>query len=218
MNILIPAYNLNAKLATRYETQIAAAIHHHRAQELENLIPKKSPKLTAVPEGMRRHARPAAQPAQSPAQPQPRARHGAIALEPASRPTGLHTRPTGMPVASGGLPVASGGLPVASGDPPTLIIKPEFARYQPGKISPTDELIVKILVAYARNRSQTDTPGLSASDLAEKLSISRQATNAALARLQRKKLVKAIPVKDIPYSQRSQHGTTLKAVWVVATR
>lgn len=205
MNLLIPAYNLNAKLATRYETQIAAAIHHHRAQELENLIPKKSPKLTAVPEGMRRHARgPAAQPAQSPAQPQPRARHGAIALEPASRPTWLHTRPT--------------GLPVASGDPPTLIIKPEFARYQPGKISPTDELIVKILVAYARNRSQTDTPGLSASDLAEKLSISRQATNAALARLQRKKLVKAIPVKDIPYSQRSQHGTTLKAVWVVATR
>lgn len=198
--ILIPAYNLNAKLATKYEAQIAAAIHHHRAQELENLIPKKSPKLTAVPEGMRRHARPAAQPAQSPAQPQPRARHGAIALEPASRPTGLHTRPTG------------------SGDPPTLIIKPEFARYQPGKISPTDELIVKILVAYARNRSQTDTPGLSASDLAEKLSISRQATNAALARLQRKKLVKAIPVKDIPYSQRSQHGTTLKAVWVVATR
>lgn len=205
MNLLIPAYNLNAKLATKYETQIAAAIHHHRAQELENLIPKKSPRLTAVPEGMRRHARgPAAQPAQSPAQPQPRARHGAIALEPASRPTGL--------------PVASGGMPVASGEPPTLIIKPEFARYQPGKISPTDELIVKILVAYARNRSQTDTPGLSASDLAEKLSISRQATNAALARLQRKKLVKAIPVKDIPYSQRSQHGTTLKAVWVVATR
>lgn len=206
--ILIPAYNLNAKLATKYEAQIAAAIHHHRAQELENLIPKKSPKLTAVPEGMRRHARgPAAQPAQSPAQPQPRARHGAIASEHASRPTGL--------------PVASGGLhtrPTASGDPPTLIIKPEFARYQPGKISPTDELIVKILVAYARNRSQTDTPGLSASDLAEKLSISRQATNAALARLQRKKLVKAIPVKDIPYSQRSQHGTTLKAVWVVATR
>ena len=194
MNLLIPAYNLNAKLATRYEAQIAAAIHHHRAQELENLIPKKSPKLTAVPEGMRRHARgPAAQPAQSPAQPQPRARHGAIALEPASRPT-------------------------ASVEPPTLIIKPEFARYQPGKISPTDELIVKILVAYARNRSPTDTPGLSASDLAEKLSISRQATNAALARLQRKKLVKAIPVKDIPYSQRSQHGTTLKAVWVVATR
>lgn len=207
MNLLIPAYNLNAKLATRYETQIAAAIHHHRAQELENLIPKKSPKLTAVPEGMRRHARgPAAQPAQSPAQPQPRARHGAIALEPASRPTGLHTRPTGLPVAPGEPPA------------PTLIIKPEFARYQPGKISPTDELIVKILVAYARNRSQADTPGLSASDLAEKLSISRQATNAALARLQRKKLVKAIPVKDIPYSQRSQHGTTLKAVWVVATR
>ena len=210
--ILIPAYNLNAKLATRYEAQIAAAIHHHRAQELENLIPKKSPKLTAVPEGMRRHARAAAaQATQRPAQPQGRAGHGAIALEHASRPTGLptaaaghHTRPT--------------GLPMAPETAPTLIIKPEFARYQPGKISPTDELIVKILVAYARNRSPTDTPGLSASDLAEKLSISRQATNAALARLQRKKLVKAIPVKDIPYSQRSQHGTTLKAVWVVATR
>ena len=196
--ILIPAYNLNAKLATRYETQIAAAIHHHRAQELENLIPKKSPKLTAVPEGMRRHARAAAaQATQRPAQAQGRAGHGAIALEHASRPT---------------------GLPMAPETAPTLIIKPEFARYQPGKISPTDELIVKILVAYARNRSPADTPGLSASDLADKLSISRQATNAALARLQRKKLVKAIPVKDIPYSQRSQHGTTLKAVWVVATR
>lgn len=210
--ILIPAYNLNAKLATKYEAQIAAAIHHHRAQELENLRPKKSPRLTAIPEGMRRHARAAAasiatpaaataaQATQRPAQPQPRARHGAIALEPASRPTGHHTRPT-----------ASGGMP-------TLIVKAEFARYEPGKTNPTDELIVKILIAYAQSRSHNDAPGLAVSDLAHKLNISRQAINAALARLQRKKLVKAIPVKDIPYSQRQNYGTSLKAVWVVMTR
>ena len=205
--IPIPAYNLNAKLATRYEAQIAAAIHNHRAQELENLRPKKSPRLTAIPEGMRRHARAApAQPTERHAQPQGRAGHGAIALENYSRPTGHHTRPTGLPMAPTGLPA------------PTLIIKPEFARYEPGKTNPTDELIVKILITYAKNRSHTDTPGLAASDLADKLNISRQATNAALARLQRRKLVKAIPVKDIPYSQRSQHGTSLKAVWVVATR
>ena len=224
--ILIPAYNLNAKLATKYEAQIAAAIHHHRAQELENLRPKKSPRLTAIPEGMRRHARAAAaaiatpaaataaQAPQRPAQPQPRAGHGAIASERASRPTGLHTRPTGLPTAAAGHHTR----PTASGEPPTLIIKAEFARYEPGKTNPTDELIVKILIAYAQSRSHNDAPGLAVSDLAHKLNISRQAINAALARLQRKKLVKAIPVKDIPYSQRQNYGTSLKAVWVVMTR
>ena len=170
---------------------------------------------------MRRHARAAAaaiatpaQAPQSPAQPQPRARHGAIALEPASRPTGHHTRPTGLPTAAAGhhtRPTASGGMP-------TLIVKAEFARYEPGKTNPTDELIVKILIAHAQSRSHNDAPGLAVSDLAHKLNISRQAINAALARLQRKKLVKAIPVKDIPYSQRQNYGTSLKAVWVVMTR
>jgi len=192
MKIIVPAYNLNAKLATRYEAQIAAAIHNHRAQELENLRPKKNVRLTATPEGALARALAAAR--RGPLEPQ--------------EATGHQARQKTTEAA-----------PKAPREPaPTLIIKAEFARYQPGKTSPTDELIVKILVAYARSRNQTDTPGLAASDLADKLNISRQAINAALARLQRKKLVKAIPVKDIPYSQRSQHGTSLKAVWVVATR
>jgi len=207
MKIIVPAYNLNAKLATRYEAQIAAAIHNHRAQELENLRPKKNVRLTATPEGALARALAAAR--RGPLEPQ--------------EATGHQARQKTTEAALAAAPEA----PRAPA--PTLIIKAEFARYQTGKTNPTDELIVKILVAYARSRNQTDTPGLAASDLAdtpglaasdlaEKLNISRQAINAALARLQRKKLVKAIPVKNIPYSQRSQHGTSLRAVWVVATR
>jgi len=203
MKIIVPAYSIDPKLATKYEAEIAAIMHNHRAQELENLRPKKNVRLTATPAGAL--ARTLAAARRGPLEPQ--------------EATGHQARQKTTEAA-----------PKAPREPaPTLIIKAEFARYQPGKTSPTDELIVKILVAYARSRNQTDTPGLAASDLADtpglaasdlahKLNISRQAINAALARLQRKKLVKAIPVKDIPYSQRSQHGTSLKAVWVVATR
>jgi len=175
MNVLIPAYNLNAKLATKYETQIAASIHHHTALEIENLRPKKNARLTATP-----------------------------AEDLAMSPSACQK--------------TEEDAPETLRKPAPAIIQTAFAQYQPGRTSPTDELIVKILIAYAKSRSQTDTPGLAASDLADKLSISRQAINAALARLRLKKLVKAIHVKDIPYSQRSQHGTSLKAVWVVATR
>jgi hypothetical protein len=50
--ILIPAYNLNAKLATKYEAQIAAAIHRHRSAELEAIKETIGPRTSVQ---VRRH-------------------------------------------------------------------------------------------------------------------------------------------------------------------
>jgi hypothetical protein len=196
--ILIPAYNLNAKLATKYEAQIAAAIHRHRAEELEALKIDHGPRtLTANPQ-----RRQAPRDIDDAAPCTPSARLG----RPWAGREGIQA-PTQPNAGDGPQRGAEGGAGMGADPGPDLIIKAAYARYQPGGTNPTDELIMKILTAYPT--------GLAIVDIAHKLSISRQATKGALDRLTRKALVKPIPVKEIPYSQRQSYGASLKAVWVV---
>ena len=171
--ILIPAYNLNAKLATKYEAQIAAAIHRHRSAELEAIKETMGPRTSVQ---VRRHREKAES---SPRTPSARMARPWASVEPSK---------VEEPV-------------------PDLIVKAEYARYQPGVTNPTDELILKVMASYPM--------GLATVDIAHKIAVSRQAAKAALDRLTRKGLVRAIPVKDIPYSQRQSYGASLKAVWIL---
>ena len=206
--ILIPAYNLNAKLATKYEAQIAAAIHRHRAEELEALKIDHGPRtLTANPQRRQeqRGQEPRDQAPRDIADAAPRTPSARLGRPWAGR-EGIQA-PTQPNAGDGPQRGAEGGAGMGANPGPDLIIKAAYARYQPGGTNPTDELIMKILTAYPT--------GLAIVDIAHKLSISRQATKGALDRLTRKALVKPIPVKEIPYSQRQSYGASLKAVWVV---
>ena len=53
MQIIVPAYNVKADQATRYETQIAAIMHMHRDKELNRFKNDKLPHAAApkLPEG-----------------------------------------------------------------------------------------------------------------------------------------------------------------------
>ena len=164
--ILIPAYNLNAKLATKYEAHIAAAIHRHRSAELEAIKETIGPR-TSVQVRQRRE-----------------------------KAESRMDRPW-----------ASVEPPKVEEPAPDLIVKAAYARYQPGATNPTDELILKVMAAYPM--------GLAIVDIAHKIAVSRQAAKGALDRLTRKGLVRAIPIKEIPYSQRQSYGASLKAVWVL---
>lgn len=171
--ILIPAYNLNAKLATKYEAQIVAAIHRHRSAELEAIKETVSPRTSV------------------------QARRTSVTTDAAPR----------TPSARMSRPWASVEPPKVEEPAPDLIVKAAYARYQPGATNPTDELILKVMAAYPM--------GLAIVDIAHKIAVSRQAAKGALDRLTRKGLVRAIPVKEIPYSQRQSYGASLKAVWVL---
>lgn len=166
MKIIVPAYNVRADQATRYEAQIAAVIHRHRSEELEAIKETLGPRTSVQ---VRRHREKA----------ESRMDRPWASVEP----------------------------PKVEEPAPDLIVKAEYARYQPGVTNPTDELILKVMASYPM--------GLAIVDIAHKIAVSRQAAKGALDRLTRKGLVRAIPVKEIPYSQRQSYGASLKAVWVL---
>jgi hypothetical protein len=204
MHIIVPAYNVKADQATRYEAQIAAVMLRHRAEELAMTKTGRGPRLTATP------------PSNSKAAPRP------AQQQPLRRPSGgppeayLPLRPS--PHRTGVYPPLA-ARPVAEQDPAAeaLIIRAQHVQYKPGGTSPTDELIVKVLIVAAKNAAGRPgaAGGLSTIQVAEKLDISRQAANAALKRLQAKKLITIVPVHDLDPETRRGYGVALKALWTV---
>jgi hypothetical protein len=170
----------------------------HRAEELAMTKTGRGPRLTATP------------PSNSKAAPPSRHQHTAFRRPSEGPPEAyLPLRPSPHREGAHG-PLAA--LPAGhSNTAEALIIRAEHVRYHPGGTSPTDELIVKVLIVAAKNSCR----GLSTIQVAEKLDISRQAANAALKRLQAKKLVTVIPVHDLDPETRRGYGVALKALWTV---
>lgn len=212
MHIIVPAYNVKADQATRYEAQIAAIMLRHRAEELAMTKTGRGPRLTATPPSNSKAA------PKNPPQPQALRR---TSEGPLRRPTEgppeayLPLRPSPHREGAHG-PLA--GLPAGhSNTAEALIIRAQHVQYKPGGTSPTDELIVKVLIAAAKNAAGRPgaAGGLSTIQVAEKLDISRQAANAALKRLQAKKLITIVPVHDLDPETRRGYGVALKALWTV---
>jgi len=218
MHIIVPAYNVKPDQATRFEAQIAAVMLRHRAEELAMTKTNRGPRLTATPPSNSKAA------PKNPPQPHSHRRPSGgppeayLPLRPSPHRTGVYPPLAGLPAA------ATTPRPVAGNDPAAeaLIIRAEHVRYHPGGTSPTDELIVKVLIVAAKNAGAANAvgrpglaPGLSTIQVAEKLDISRQAANAALKRLQAKKLVTVIPVHDLDPETRRGYGVALKALWTV---
>ena len=205
MHIIVPAYNVKADQATRYEAQIAAVMLRHRAEELAMTKTNRGPRLTATPPSNSKAA------PKNPPQPHSHRRptegppEAYLPLRPSPHRTGVYP------------PLAA--RPAAQQDPAAeaLIIKAEHVQYKPGGTSPTDELIVKVLIAAAKNAAGRPgaAGGLSTIQVADKLDISRQAANAALKRLQAKKLITIVPVHDLDPETRRGYGVALKALWTV---
>ena len=207
MHIIVPAYNVKPEQATRFEAQIAAVMLRHRAEELAMTKTNRGPRLTATPPSNSKAA------PKNPPQPHSHRR-------PSEGPTEPREAPRPSPHRAGVYPpLAARPEPrqVADKDPATeaLIIKAQHVQYKPGGTSPTDELIVKVLIVAAKNNTPGTAGGLSTIQVAEKLDISRQAANAALKRLQAKKLVTVIPVHDLDPETRRGYGVALKALWTV---
>jgi hypothetical protein len=203
MHIIVPAYNVKADQATRYEAQIAAVMLRHRAEELAMTKTGRGPRLTATPPSNSKAApRPSEGPLRRPSEGPPEAY---LPLRPSPHRTGVYP------------PLAA--RPVAEQDPAAeaLIIRAQHVQYKPGGTSPTDELIVKVLIVAAKNAAGRPgaAGGLSTIQVAEKLDISRQAANAALKRLQAKKLITIVPVHDLDPETRRGYGVALKALWTV---
>jgi len=203
MHIIVPAYNVKADQATRYEAQIAAVMLRHRAEELAMTKTGRGPRLTATPPSNSKAApRPSEGPLRRPTEGPPEAY---LPLRPSPHRTGVYP------------PLAA--RPVAEQDPAAeaLIIRAQHVQYKPGGTSPTDELIVKVLIVAAKNAAGRPgaAGGLSTIQVAEKLDISRQAANAALKRLQAKKLITIVPVHDLDPETRRGYGVALKALWTV---
>ena len=203
MHIIVPAYNVKADQATRYEAQIAAVMLRHRAEELAMTKTGRGPRLTATPPSNSKAApRPSEGPLRRPSEGPPEAY---LPLRPSPHRTGVYP------------PLAA--RPVAEQDPgaEALIIRAHHVQYKPGGTSPTDELIVKVLIVAAKNAAGRPgaAGGLSTIQVAEKLDISRQAANAALKRLQAKKLITIVPVHDLDPETRRGYGVALKALWTV---
>ena len=203
MHIIVPAYNVKADQATRYEAQIAAVMLRHRAEELAMTKTGRGPRLTATPPSNSKAApRPSEGPLRRPSEGPPEAY---LPLRPSPHRTGVYP------------PLAP--RPVAEQDPgaEALIIRAQHVQYKPGGTSPTDELIVKVLIVAAKNAAGRPgaAGGLSTIQVAEKLDISRQAANAALKRLQAKKLITIVPVHDLDPETRRGYGVALKALWTV---
>ncbi len=213
MHIIVPAYNVKADQATRYEAQIAAVMIRHRAEELAMTKTGRGPRLTATPPSNSKAA------PKNPPQPHSHRRppegppEAYLPLRPSPHRTGVYPPLAGLPA---GPTVAR---PVAGNDPAAeaLIIRAQHVQYKPGGTSPTDELIVKVLIAAAKNAAGCPgtARGLSTLQVAEKLDISRQAANAALKRLQAKKLITIVPVHDLDPETRRGYGVALKALWTV---
>jgi hypothetical protein len=205
MHIIVPAYNVKADQATRYEAQIAAVMLRHRAEELAMTKTGRGPRLTATPPSNSKAA------PKNPPQPHSHRRptegppEAYLPLRPSPHRTGVYP------------PLAA--RPVAEQDPAAeaLIIRAQHVQYKPGGTSPTDELIVKVLIVAAKNAAGRPgaAGGLSTIQVAEKLDISRQAANAALKRLQAKKLITIVPVHDLDPETRRGYGVALKALWTV---
>jgi hypothetical protein len=206
MHIIVPAYNVKADQATRYEAQIAAVMLRHRAEELAMTKTGRGPRLTATPPSNSKAApRPSEGPLRRPSEGPPEAY---LPLRPSPHRTGVYP------------PLAA--RPVAEQDPAAeaLIIRAQHVQYKPGGTSPTDELIVKVLIVAAKNAAGRPgaAGGLSTIQVAEKLDISRQAANAALKRLQAKKLITIVPVHDLDPETRRGYGVALKALWTVVRK
>jgi hypothetical protein len=212
MHIIVPAYNVKPDQATRFEAQIAAVMLRHRAEELAMTKTNRGPRLTATP------------PSNSKAAPRPgptTQAHRRPSEGPLRRPSGgppeayLPLRPSPHREGAHG-PLAA--LPAGhSNTAEALIIRAQHVQYKPGGTSPTDELIVKVLIVAAKNAAGRPgaAGGLSTIQVAEKLDISRQAANAALKRLQAKKLITIVPVHDLDPETRRGYGVALKALWTV---
>jgi len=202
MHIIVPAYNVKPEQATRYEAQIAAVMLRHRAEELAMTKKGRGPRLTATPPSNSKAApRPSQQPLRRPTEGPTEARQ---ALRPSPHRTAVYPPLAGLPAGH-------------SNTAEALIIRAQHVQYKPGGTSPTDELIVKVLIVAAKNAAGRPgaAGGLSTIQVAEKLDISRQAANAALKRLQAKKLITTIPVNDLDPETRRGYGVALKALWTV---
>ena len=214
MHIIVPAYNVKPEQATRYEAQIAAVMLRHRAEELAMTKTNRGPRLTATPPSNSKaaprpgpttqaHRRPSEGPLRRPSggplrRPSEGPPEAYLPLRPSPHREGAHGPLAALPAGH-------------SNTAEALIIRAEHVRYHPGGTSPTDELIVKVLIVAAKNSCR----GLSTIQVADKLDISRQAANAALKRLQAKKLVTVIPVHDLDPETRRGYGVALKALWTV---
>jgi hypothetical protein len=217
MHIIVPAYNVKPEQATRFEAQIAAVMLRHRAEELAMTKTGRGPRLTATPPSNSKAApRQSQQAHRKPSEGPTEARQ---ALRPSPHREGVYPPLAGLPAG----PTAA--RPVAEQDPAAeaLIIHAQHVQYKPGGTSPTDELIVKVLIVAAKAAGAANAAagrpgtarGLSTIQVAEKLDISRQAANAALKRLQAKKLVTIVPVHDLDPETRRGYGVALKALWTV---
>jgi hypothetical protein len=202
MHIIVPAYNVKPEQATRYEAQIAAVMLRHRAEELAMTKTGRGPRLTATPPSNSKAA---------PRQSQQQAARSGPLRRPTEGPTEARQALRPPPHRTAVYPPLA-GLPAGhSNTAEALIIRAQHVQYKPGGTSPTDELIVKVLIVAAKNSCR----GLSTIQVAEKLDISRQAANAALKRLQAKKLITTIPVNDLDPEIRRGYGVALKAIWTV---
>ena len=211
MHIIVPAYNVKADQATRYEAQIAAVMLRHRAEELAMTKKNRGPRLTATPPSNSKAA---------PRQSQQQAARSGPLRRPTEGPTEARQALRPPPHREGVYPPLA-GLPAGhSNTAEALIIRAQHVQYKPGGTSPTDELIVKVLIVAAKNAAGRPgaAGGLSTIQVAEKLDISRQAANAALKRLQAKKLITIVPVHDLDPETRRGYGVALKALWTVVRK
>ena len=213
MHIIVPAYNVKPEQATKYEAQIAAVMLRHRAEELAMTKTGRGSRLTATPPSNSKAApRPGQQP-HSHRRPSEGPPEAYLPLRPSPHRAGVYPPLAGLPARP------AGGHPTAghSNTAEALIIRAQHVQYKPGGTSPTDELIVKVLIVAAKNAAGRPgaAGGLSTIQVAEKLDISRQAANAALKRLQAKKLITIVPVHDLDPETRRGYGVALKALWTV---